>query len=82
MPATAPVALEPLPVARPSERVFDRARGLRAEGRPRDALRALGTIDLADPLRPAADALRAAIQREILAGLSEVPAVTTPEVSR
>ena len=82
MPATAPVPLEPLPVARASERVFDRARVLRAQGRSRDALRALGTIEVADPLRAAADGLRAEIQREILAGLNGAPPIAPPEVSR
>jgi tetratricopeptide (TPR) repeat protein len=82
MPSTAPVALDPLPVARPSDRALDQARVLRAQGRRRDALRALGTIEVADPLRAAADGLRAEIQREILAGLNEAPPITTPEVSR
>lgn len=62
----APVA-EPLPVVRASEAAIDRARALRAGGRLRDALRALDTIDLADPFRGEADRLRAEIQRDLLA---------------
>jgi hypothetical protein len=58
---------EPLPVVRASEAAIDRARALRAGGRLRDALRALDTIDLADPFRGEADRLRAEIQRDLLA---------------
>lgn len=64
--AVAPV-LEPLPVVRASEAAIDRAHALRADGRLRDALRALDTIDLADPFRGEADRLRADIQRDQLA---------------
>jgi hypothetical protein len=64
--AVAPV-LEPLPVVRASEAAIDRAQALRADGRLRDALRALDTIDLADPFRAEADRLRAEIQRDQLA---------------
>jgi hypothetical protein len=60
-------AVEPLPVVRASEAVLVRARALRADGRLRDALRMLGTIDLADPFREEADRLRAEIQRDLLA---------------
>jgi hypothetical protein len=66
-PAAVSPVLEPLPVVRASETVIDRAQALRADGRLRDALRALDTIDLADPFRAEADRLRAEIQREQLA---------------
>ena len=69
--APAPVAvspaIEPLPVVRAAEAALDRAHALRADGRLRDALRTLGTIDLADPFREEADRLRAQIQRDQLA---------------
>jgi hypothetical protein len=64
--AVSPV-LEPLPVVRASETAIDRAQTLRADGRLLDALRALETIDLADPFRAEADRLRALIQRDQLA---------------
>ncbi len=40
-----------------------------AQGQVRQAIGVLQTIDAADPARAAADALRAAWQREVLAGL-------------
>jgi tetratricopeptide (TPR) repeat protein len=67
MPAAAPVPSEPLPTARPSDRALARARELRAQGREADALRVLETVDVADPQRAAADALRSEIQRTVLA---------------
>ncbi|MBM3819945.1 MAG: hypothetical protein FJW14_13145 [Acidimicrobiia bacterium] len=72
--AVAPV-LEPLPVVRASEAAIARAHALRADGRLRDALRALDTIDLADPFRAEADRLRAEIQREqlVAAGIATGP---------
>jgi hypothetical protein len=80
VPAAAPVAPSPLPVARPSDRVLEQARMLRGQGRRVEALRILGAIDGADAQRAAADAMRADIQREILAELeSRAP---TPEVAR
>ena len=66
-PAAVSPVLEPLPVVRASEAAIDRAHALRADGRLRDALRTLDTIDLADPFRGEADRLRADIQRDQLA---------------
>jgi tetratricopeptide (TPR) repeat protein len=68
-PSPARIPVEPLPIALASDRVLQRARTLRAEGRLRDALRALSAVDVADPRRDAADALESEIQREILTGL-------------
>jgi tetratricopeptide (TPR) repeat protein len=64
--ATQPVAEEPLPVVRSSEMILARARSLYTEGHPRDALRALDRIGIADPAHAEADRLRAAIQRDLL----------------
>ena len=72
-PPTAPPApAEPLPVVHPSEVAMDRARALRADGRLRDAVRALDEVRLADPARAQADQLRADIQEDIFvaAGMS------------
>ena len=68
------VADEPLPVVRAADTALDRARGLYGDGRPRDALRALDRIGLADPLRPDADRLRADIQRDLLGAAGLAPA--------
>jgi hypothetical protein len=80
MPAAVPAPAEPLPVARPSDRVLADARALRAQGRHVEALRALEAVDIADAQRSAADALRAEIQRAVLADV-QVPDVT-PEAAR
>ena len=69
MPAAAPPPADPLPVARPSDRVLARARELHAQGRAAEALRVLETVDVADAQRPAADALRSEIQRKVLADI-------------
>lgn len=58
---------EPLPVVRASEMLLARARILHADGRLRDALRALDRVSLADPFRAEADRLRADVQRDLLA---------------
>jgi hypothetical protein len=73
-PVAQPVSAEPLPVVRPSEVMLDRARMLRADGRLRDALRALDGIRVADPVRATADQLRAEIQSDLFtaAGMSGV----------
>jgi hypothetical protein len=75
MPAAAPPPIEPLPVARVSDRLLAQARALHAQGRYAEALRVLDSVDVADPQRAAADALRADIQRMVLA---EIP---TPDVT-
>lgn len=80
MPVAAPAPVEPLPAARPSDRAMAQAQALRAQGRDVEALRVLESIDVADAQRVAADALRAEIQRKVLA---EIEAFTpTPEAAR
>ena len=73
-PVAQPASAEPLPVVRPSEVMLERARSLRADGRLREALRALDGIRVADPVRATADRLRAEIQSDIFtaAGMSGV----------
>ena len=80
MPDAVPAPVEPLPLARPSDRVLADARALRAQGRYVDALRALEGVDVADAQRPAADALRAEIQRTVLANMQALD--VTPEAAR
>ena len=80
VPSAAPVAPAPLPIARPSDRVIQQARTLRAQGRRADAVRVLAGVDVADAQRPAADALRAEIQREMLSNVTAQD--LTPEVAR
>ena len=63
----APADVEPLPLVRASEVGVVRARELYADGRLVDALRALDGIGIADLHRPEADALRADVQRDLLA---------------
>ena len=76
-PAGPAAAAEPvLPVPRPAEVTLDEARQLYAAGHAMAALRALGTVDLADPLRPEVDRLRADIQRTLLGGA--IDPVTRP----
>jgi hypothetical protein len=80
VPAAAPVAAEPLPVARASDRALAEARALHAQGRHVEALRVLEAVDVADAQRPAADALRAEIQRSVLAQIQALD--PTPEATR
>ncbi|MCM3881927.1 MAG: type II toxin-antitoxin system MqsA family antitoxin [Vicinamibacterales bacterium] len=75
MPAS--VLQEPIAVPRGSEAALDRARALFASGRLYDAIRAVDLVRVTDPLRPEADKLKTAIQRELLA-YAQVPAARTP----
>jgi len=76
MPAAGPAPADALPIARPSDRVLAQARALHGQGRAAEALRLLESVDVADAQRPAADALRSEIQRQVLAGIQtlDVPA--------
>lgn len=69
--ATAPVAatVTPAPVTppAPTESYLVSARAFFAGGKVRDAIRVLDRVPLGDSLRPEADRLRGAIQRELLA---------------
>jgi len=71
-PALVPTAqpAEPLPIVRAADMLLDRARGLYSGGHLHDALRLLDRIDNADPVRAAADRLRADVQRDLLAAAS------------
>ena len=60
-------AERPLPIPRRGETAIARARALAAGGRLHDALLALDTVRMTDPLRPEADRLRADIQQQLLA---------------
>jgi hypothetical protein len=65
-----------LPIPAANESVLARSRSLIATGRLRDALDQLDRIPIGDPLHADADALRARIQRELLAlAAAEQPAV-------
>jgi hypothetical protein len=81
LPISAPVietrSVEPLPIVRASEARVTRARELYENGRLRDALRLLDGIDIADPLRPEADRLKAAVQRQLLATAAGAAAPAT-----
>ena len=70
---------EPVPVARSSELILNRARSLQAGGHLHDALRVLEQVGAADPLRAEADRLRADIQRYLL---EYVPIATSGRSSR
>jgi len=64
--------LDPAPPIGPGDVSVARARHLHATGRPREALRVLDGIDLADPAWPLADELRGLWQRELLASADAV----------
>jgi tetratricopeptide (TPR) repeat protein len=68
---------EPLPVPAASEASLARARALQEKGRLHDALAALDEVPNGDGSWPEAQALRAAIQRQLLAGVG-VP-LTRPD---
>lgn len=57
----------PLPIPAPTETYLAQARTMFAGGKLRDALRALDRVPIGDTLRPDAERLRGAIQRELLA---------------
>lgn len=63
-----------LPLPRRGERALSRARLLAQSGRLRDGLASLDQIAITDEERPAADRLRAEIQRQLLAAGSAAPA--------
>ena len=65
-PSTERAVGDPLPVVRGSDMRLARARDLYSRGLPHDALRVLGEVDIADPLRGEADRLTADIQRGLL----------------
>ena len=70
---------EPLPVPSTSEVTLLRAERLVAGGEQRQALALLASIGPGDPMAEAADAMRTAIQRELLASLDEMlPPPRTP----
>jgi len=56
------------------------ARMLRDQGDVAEALRVLDAVDVADAQRPAADALRAEIQRKVLTEIQTLH--PTPEATR
>ena len=65
-PSVEAAAREPLPVVRGAEMRIAHARELYSRGLSHDALRVLGEVDIADPLRTDADRLTADIQRGLL----------------
>lgn len=65
-PAVSPAPIDPLPLPSSAEAAFARAQRLHEGGRLHDALEALAGIRHGDPWRPRADALRAAIQGQLL----------------
>jgi hypothetical protein len=65
-PSVEAAAREPLPVVRGAEMRIAQARELYSRGLSHDALRVLGEVDIADPLRADADRLTADIQRGLL----------------
>lgn len=72
--------VEPVPVVRAPDVLIDSARAALARGERLEALRLLDGVPPADALRAEADALRAELQRELLAaaGLSDTPAAARP----
>jgi hypothetical protein len=82
LPVAAPVIrserVEALPIVRGSEVRIARARQMYSSGRLRDALQLLNAIDIADPLRPEADTLKAVVQRDLLTTVTQTPS-TAPE---
>jgi hypothetical protein len=81
-PATESRPAEPLPIVRVSEMRLARAMELHRSGRLRDALRQLEDVGLADPLRPQADRLAAAVQHDLLMLVSDAAPQPSPEAPR
>jgi len=79
-PVTATVTPAPLPVPAPTETYLTQGRVLFANGKLRDALRALDRVPLGDSLRPDADRLRGEIQNELLAIATAESAPPAPAV--
>lgn len=69
----------PLPVLSVSQLALERAKALVADGRHAEALGVLASVGLGDELRRDVDALRAAIQQEMLSRLPEMTAGATAE---
>ena len=69
----------PLPVLSVSQLALERAKALVADGRHAEALGVLASVGLGDELRGDVDALRAAIQQEMLSRLPEMTAGATAE---
>jgi tetratricopeptide (TPR) repeat protein len=67
----------PITIPRGSETALNRAQALFASGRLYDAIRAVDLVRPTDPLRPEADRLKTAIQRELLAH-AQTPAPVAP----
>lgn len=73
---------EALPIVRVSELRLARAAELHRSGRLRDALRLLDEVGMADPLRPQADSLTAAVQRDLLSLAAGPAPRSVPEAPR
>src|SRR5687768_7576616 len=56
----------PLPLPTPAELALTRARALHGRGRLHEAITVLETVSYGDPVRPRADALKTAVQRQLL----------------
>ena len=69
----------PLPVLSVPQLALERAKALVADGRHAEALGVLASVGLGDELRGDVDALRAAIQQEMLSRLPEMTAGATAE---
>jgi hypothetical protein len=80
MPTSPPMPADGLPVARPSDRTIAAARTAWSKKNAAEAIRLLESVDVADARRPEADALRAEIQRQVLASV-QVPDFE-PEAAR
>jgi len=73
---------EPVPIVRVSEMRLARAMELHRNGRLHDALRLLEDVGAADPLRPQADRLAAAVQHDLLILAPDAAPQRSPEAPR